>query len=89
MLLDGAMPPGERAARFHAALAATGVAIARAVDARVVGLAGGVFQNRGLTEALLRGLRARGVAAHLGSRIPCNDAGLSFGQIIEFGARYG
>jgi len=87
MLLDESLPRADRAARFHAALAATGAEIARLVRARTVGLAGGVFQNRKLAEALLARLRARGMVAHLGRRIPCNDAGLSFGQVVEFGAR--
>jgi len=87
MLLDEHLPRAERAARFHAALAATGAEIARLVGAQTVGLAGGVFQNRKLAEALLARLRAAGITAHLGRRIPCNDAGLSFGQVVEFGAR--
>jgi hydrogenase maturation protein HypF len=87
MLLDDTLPKPERAARFHAVLAATGAEIARLVGANTVGLAGGVFQNRKLAEALLARLREAGVTAHLGRKIPCNDAGLSFGQVIEFGAR--
>ncbi|MDR3504736.1 MAG: carbamoyltransferase HypF [Acidocella sp.] len=87
MLLDDTLPKSERAARFHAALAATGVEITRLVGAKTVGLAGGVFQNRKLAESLLARLRAAGITAHLGRRIPANDAGLSFGQVIEFGAR--
>ena len=87
MLLDESLPRADRAARFHAALAATGAEIARLAGAQTVGLAGGVFQNRKLAEALLARLRAQGMTAHLGRRIPCNDAGLSFGQVVEFGAR--
>lgn len=87
MLLDETLPSAERAARFHAALAATAAEIARLVGARTVGLSGGVFQNRKLAEALLTRLRAAGITAHLGLKIPANDAGLSFGQVVEFGAR--
>ncbi len=87
MLLDATLPHPERAARFHAALAATGAEMAQCIGANLAGLAGGVFQNRLLTEALLARLRGAGVTAHLGRAIPCNDAGLSFGQVIEFGAR--
>lgn len=89
MLRDDALALPVRAGRFHAALAATGLEIARAMRARygvaTVGLAGGVFQNRLLSEMLLGLLRADGFLAQLGEAIPCNDAGLSFGQIIEFG----
>jgi hydrogenase maturation protein HypF len=87
MLLDSTLPKPERAACFHAALAATGAEIARLMGAKTVGLAGGVFQNRILAETLLARLRAAGITAHLGRRIPANDAGLSFGQVIEFGAQ--
>lgn len=87
MLLDETCPPQERAARFHASLAATALAIAEKLAARRAGLAGGVFQNSRLSRTLLHGLRQRGIETHLGRRVPCNDAGLSFGQIMEFGAR--
>lgn len=91
LLCDDALPAPRRAARFHGALAATALAIAREMRARHgvahVGLAGGVFQNRLLAEALLAALRADGFSAFLGEHIPCNDAGLSFGQVIEHGAR--
>jgi hydrogenase maturation factor HypF (carbamoyltransferase family) len=35
----------------------------------------------------LRGLRDAGFRAYLPAVIPCNDAGLSFGQVIEASAR--
>ncbi len=50
-----------------------------------VGLAGGVFQNRVLIELACRRLRAEGFEVCLGQRVPVNDAGLSFGQVIEYG----
>jgi len=50
-----------------------------------VGLAGGVFQNRVLTEHACDRLRAEGFEVCLGQRVPVNDAGLSFGQVIEYG----
>jgi hydrogenase maturation protein HypF len=87
VLLDHRLTPAARAAWFHAALAATAIAIAERVGARRVGLSGGVFQNRRLAEAVLLGLRRRGIAPELGRRVPCNDAGLSFGQLVEFGAQ--
>ncbi|MDE8349546.1 MAG: carbamoyltransferase HypF [Acidocella sp.] len=87
-LLDASLPADRRAARFHGALVQTALDIARA--SRIthgttdVGLAGGVFQNRLLTESLLVMLQADGFTTHLGNAIPCNDAGLSYGQVIEF-----
>lgn len=90
-LMDTQRSVAERAAGFHAALAAALVDQAQAVRERYgvtrVGLAGGVFQNKRLSEAVLGGLHDEGFEARLGERIPANDAGLCYGQIIEAGAR--
>jgi len=90
-LLDANVTAGRRAAAMHGCLARTLVNQAVAVKKRhgsfAVGLAGGVFQNRRLAEVSLRGLREAGFRAYLPLRIPCNDAGLSFGQVIEAAAR--
>jgi len=51
-----------------------------------VGLTGGVFQNRRLTELSYARLMNAGFQVRLAERIPCNDAGISFGQIIEASA---
>jgi hydrogenase maturation protein HypF len=79
-----------RAAVFHATLAEALLAQARAVRAEYgvsrVGLTGGVFQNRVLCEHVLAGGRREGVPVFIPERLPCNDAGLSFGQIVEAGA---
>lgn len=91
MLLDSSLPAPNRAARFHGTLAATAIEIVKAVGARhkfsTVGLGGGVFQNRLLAEALIRSLEQLGYETLFGKMIPCNDAGLSFGQIIDFGGQ--
>ncbi|MDE8342259.1 MAG: carbamoyltransferase HypF [Acidocella sp.] len=88
MLLDASKSQRQRAAQFHGALAQTALEVSRVIrtthGVNRIGLAGGVFQNRLLTEALLGMLQADGFTAHFGADIPCNDAGLSFGQIIEF-----
>lgn len=77
----------ERAASFHESLAQAIIAQVHAmqhyaVDA--IALAGGVFQNRRLTERVLQLLRNDGYTVHLGESIPCNDAGLCFGQIVDY-----
>ena len=88
MLIDPARPLAERAACFHHSLAQA--LVDQAIHLREetgldnVGLTGGVFQNRILAEAALARLAAAGFAVHLPARIPVNDAGLSFGQVIEF-----
>jgi hydrogenase maturation protein HypF len=50
----------------------------------VAGLTGGVFQNRRLLELATAGLEQRGFRVLLPERIPCNDGGLSYGQVAEF-----
>lgn len=52
-----------------------------------VGLCGGVFQNRVLTEQAVALLLADGFRVHLARDLPCNDAALSFGQAAEVAAR--
>ena len=79
--------PALRAGRFHASLAEALAALAAHLSTLhgdfAVGLGGGVFQNRVLAERALSELACRGLRAYLPSRIPCNDGGLSFGQLIE------
>ena len=52
-----------------------------------VGLTGGVFQNRRLTEHMAALLKSDGFEILLHERVPPNDGGLSFGQAVEFAAR--
>jgi len=90
ILMDSRIPMSERAGIFHATLAEMLLAQARAVrdeygDFRL-GLTGGVFQNRLLCESILSGARRDNFLAFLPERLPCNDAGLSFGQIVEASA---
>jgi len=88
MLADIARPQATRAASFHLSLTQALLEQAQQLRAQTgitsVGLAGGVFQNRLLAEAAIGRLQAAGFAAHLPQRVPVNDAGLSFGQVIEF-----
>lgn len=88
MLLDKHQSRSHRASHFHAAMA--GIILAQARLARTatgsnrVGLTGGVFQNRVLTEAALGWLRKDGFDPLLPTVVPCNDAALSFGQVVEY-----
>jgi len=52
-----------------------------------IGLSGGVFQNKLLVELVVAKLRRAGFQVLMPTRIPVNDGGLSFGQIIEAAAR--
>lgn len=86
-LLDDRVSVADRARDFHAGLADALVELARQVSAEtpvaLVGLTGGVFQNRVLAEGVLARLAAAGMRAFLPTELPVNDAGLSFGQLIE------
>jgi hydrogenase maturation protein HypF len=86
-LRDSGRPVAQRAADFHASLAR---AIRRQAERLVqehaftrVGLTGGVFQNALLADLAGAELRAAGFQVELPERLPCNDAGISFGQVVE------
>jgi hydrogenase maturation protein HypF len=87
LLLAPERAPAERAAAFHASLAATLCTQARQLRAehgvQQVGLAGGVFQNRLLTQLATTALQAAGFEVLLPRRLPVNDAAIAFGQIVE------
>ena len=76
-----------RAMQFHLSLAQSIVEQAKRVHAGrpfdVVGLTGGVFQNRLLAELACEQLNAAGFSVHLPQLAPCNDGGLALGQLIE------
>jgi hydrogenase maturation protein HypF len=90
-LLDSQDAEGVRATRFHGTLAASIVAVAeeqRSLNGvNIVGLTGGVFQNALLTSQAHRLLIHQGFRVRLAERVPCNDGGLSYGQLIEFASR--
>jgi hydrogenase maturation protein HypF len=81
----------ERATLWHESLAAGLLAQARAVRSRArfdaVGLAGGVFQNRLLAERVIELLEQDGFEVRLPERLPCNDAAIAYGQIVEAAPR--
>jgi hydrogenase maturation protein HypF len=85
---DTRVSRAERAGEAHAALADAICRVAEAERARggltIVGLTGGVFQNRRLLELAAAGLGQHGFRVLLPERIPCNDGGLSYGQVAEF-----
>lgn len=86
-LLSAPADTARAAYDFHAALAAGIAAVARALKAegfRRVGLTGGVFQNALLVELAQCAVAEEGLRVCLNEQLPCNDGGLSFGQVIEF-----
>jgi hydrogenase maturation protein HypF len=78
----------QRASAVHLALADAICSVAvierERSGAAVVGLSGGVFQNRLLTELAASGLGKHGFRVLLPQSIPCNDGGLAYGQVAEF-----
>ncbi len=87
LLKDKTLSLDTRSACFHNSLAMTLVDQARQIrterGALAVGLTGGVFQNKYLTELTMSLLQDEDFKVYVPEQIPSNDAGLSFGQIIE------
>jgi hydrogenase maturation protein HypF len=87
LMLDERRTQSFRAAQFHSSLAhallAQALAVREQAKVSCVGLAGGVFQNRVLTEHVLSLLEAAGFEVLVPKALPLNDAAISFGQLIE------
>jgi hydrogenase maturation protein HypF len=79
----------KRSMQFHLSLAQSIVEQARRIREvapfDLVGLTGGVFQNRVLAELAVSKLADAGFDAYLPKRVPCNDGGIAVGQLIEGG----
>ena len=86
-LLDGRHSRNARATLFHeslaAALCAQACAVRQEFPVERVGLCGGVFQNRVLTERAETLLYAAGFDVLIPRRLPVGDAAISFGQLVE------
>jgi hydrogenase maturation protein HypF len=87
-LLEQNIALEQRAAGFHQSMAhgllAQAQQIHRETGVKQIGLTGGVFQNRRLAETTVALLQEAGFAVYLTEQLPCNDGGLSFGQVIEY-----
>jgi hydrogenase maturation protein HypF len=87
---DVSRTPAVRAARFHSSLARAlceqALAVRSDTGVARVGLSGGVFQNRVLTEQAHALLTAAGFEVLIPERLPANDAAISYGQLIEAAA---
>ena len=87
MLTRPDLSTAERAACLHDSLAHALLNQARLLREEygdvVVGLSGGVFQNKRLTETAFELLQANGFEVHLPAQLPVNDGGLCYGQVIE------
>lgn len=90
-LRDARRSPATRAAMFHSSLAHAlyeqAVVVREQCGVARVGLGGGVFQNRVLTEQARALLGSAGFEVLIPERLPVNDAAISYGQLIEVAAR--
>lgn len=70
------------ATKFHNSLVAVMVAIAKQIGIEKIGLTGGCFQNRYLTERAIEKLTQAGFQVYCHQNIPPNDGGIAAGQIM-------
>jgi hydrogenase maturation protein HypF len=79
-------PEAVIAARFHNTVAQmilkTCETIASKTDLKRVALSGGVFQNRLLTRITLPLMESAGFEVYTHRQVPCNDGGISLGQVV-------
>ncbi|CAA0130454.1 Carbamoyltransferase HypF [Mycolicibacterium vanbaalenii] len=89
--LRSGIPGADLAAGFQdAVVRATVRAAAETADAAgicTVGLTGGVFANKRLSDGIARGLRDRGMVVLTHRVVPCNDGGLALGQAAVVAAQ--
>ena len=92
MLLNQQLTQAERATIFHHSMA--GIIVKQALRAHEkfhishIGLSGGVFQNRVLTELAAQQLQELGFIVHLSEHLPANDGGLCYGQVVEAASQF-
>ena len=88
LLTNSGLSIADRARCFHESMA--NALLQQAMQLRktsgtfVVGLSGGVFQNRLLTERVISLLEANDFRCYLPEQLPVNDAGLCYGQVMEY-----
>ena len=87
ILMDKNRSIANRASYFHACLAHTLLLQATSMRERHgvynIGLCGGVFQNRKLSDYAVQLLEENGFNACLPLRLPANDAAICAGQVVE------
>ncbi len=69
-------------AKFHNTLAEIIVALARTIGEQKIVLTGGCFQNKYLTERVVRRLVEEGFKPYWHQRVPPNDGGIALGQVM-------
>ena len=88
-MIDSTLSVSQRSAVLHNSLAHNilkqAIVFRQKHQVNTVSLCGGVFQNKVLSEQAMVLLSAEGFTVCLPEQIPVNDAGISFGQVIEYG----
>ena len=80
--VKGGVSTGKISAKFHNALAEGVVAVAKSFGLNRVAISGGCFQNRYLTERVVRRLHEEKFLPYWHQRVPTNDGGIALGQIV-------
>ncbi len=87
ILQDSTLSVEHRATTFHSQIAHTLLMQAETLSEnysfKKVGISGGVFQNRKLSEYLITQLQKHNFGAYMAETLPVNDASISAGQIVE------
>ncbi|OUD12348.1 carbamoyltransferase HypF [Thioflexithrix psekupsensis] len=87
-LQDNSLSMAERSHGFHQslarALAEQARSLAKITGCTRIGLCGGVFQNRVLTDLCVSLLQLLGFTVAIAERLPSNDAGIATGQILHY-----
>ncbi|MGB2867587.1 MAG: carbamoyltransferase HypF [Bacteroidota bacterium] len=78
------IPAGIISARFHNTLSEIVLDRAKSIALPQIVLTGGCFQNRHLTERVVRTLEGAGFRPFWHQRIPPNDGGISLGQLYAY-----
>jgi hydrogenase maturation protein HypF len=78
----GGIPAGRIAKKFHNTLIEIVIAMSKRTREKSVVLSGGCFQNKFLTEGVVKGLREEGFNPYWHQRIPPNDGGIAIGQVV-------
>jgi hydrogenase maturation protein HypF len=80
------VPQAVIAARFHNTIAQMITEVCQKISARTVikkaALSGGVFQNRLLLRKTIPLLESAGFEVYTHRQVPCNDGGISLGQVV-------
>jgi hydrogenase maturation protein HypF len=87
-MLNSKLDSKQRAADWHESLAKAILKVAERArgehGVEHIGLSGGVFQNRLLSERALGLLKKHEFICHFPERVPVNDGGLCVGQVVEY-----